>query len=89
MNKLDALNRLVEIEKTTDAMRRDVVALKSRYASNATIDIRIETTDWKEKGSGTTYGIDPQNLAALLESEIDRLKTEEQTLLARIAKGDI
>lgn len=85
--KIEALERLVTIERTVTDMTKDVVVLKSEWTKSVTLTPQVESTDYKLKPSDATYSVDPQRFAAYLESEIQALKNEESLIMDRVTKG--
>lgn len=85
--KIEALERLVVIERTITDLTQDAIVLKSEWTKTVTLTPVIESTDYKRKPSEGTYSLDPQRFANYLESEIQALRTEESVIMDRVTKG--
>lgn len=82
--QLKTIQQMGELQAAIDAMQEDIRALQSSYIQGVHVDMNITTADYNHKGSRREYKLDPERLAAFLESEVAEKKRALQELVNTI-----
>lgn len=88
MNRIELLEELKKLEEKKQILLENVKALKSAYLNSCRISIKMDTSDFNEKGNSDDFAPDKKLLTLYLEKEISDTEAVIKEKLKQLIPND-